>query len=649
MSARFCATAALGLCLAAGCSRFQAFEPALSGRTDLNPGMIPGLTGQPGSTEGSAGETLPIVSPASLPAMTAAGPTPDELNQIVAELNLGHAEARANNLEGAKRHYRRVLELQADQPEAHHRLAIIADKEQDFGAAEHHYLTALRKSTGNADLLSDLGYSYFLQRRYRESLGALEQALQINPSHGRALNNLGLLCGTQGDYDAALAMFRRAGSEMEAQNKIAKLFPTGRPQAAPQPVNPNYAGEELLAAGAPVQAAPSAATQTPPALPDAMNVQPNQPTDLTLQIKEQMELARRYGIAERQQEKIESRQPLPTNGTGPVPRVRVPDGDINQMLAAIDAGSRPQMPAMATPASPVWNSPSPALAAMPSMQPMPMPQMAPNQANYATAPQAAQPTWPTGTQTAAIPNTPETAHYQQPTAPGVRPPYAIQPSSYQTPPAPSVQQPMRSLAEASYGQAPGQRPPQQTFAGYRSAPPAPPAAVNVADANASRTAAVIAMDGGMFPVVQSPAPQVSAQQAPAPVPSAAVWPSGAAIPGAPPTEMPAAPMNPAPLSQPLAQPMPMQAQPMPAQTQPMPMQAQPMPVHAQALPAAIPVSSQTWNAPPAGQPVQAAGYPMMNPGAAQSPPAQPAAIVQPLPWIRPRTSVQPSPQPIVGG
>lgn len=139
-----------------------------------------------------------------------------------------HAAAAAKRFDDAKRLYRQVRVDDADYSIAQHRLAVIADQERDFSVAENHYLTALRSGSSDPDLLSDLGYSYLLQNRFEESEQYFQAALKREPAHRRALNNLGLLYGRRGDYDLALAAFRKAGTEAEAQAKIARLFPSGR-------------------------------------------------------------------------------------------------------------------------------------------------------------------------------------------------------------------------------------------------------------------------------------------------------------------------------------------------------------------------------------------------------------------------------------
>jgi hypothetical protein len=159
-----------------------------------------------------------------------------ERTSVTELLNQGHLAAQQGNFEQSRAAYRRVLQLHPDHPMAHHRLAIIADKKSDFRAADFHYESALRRKPDNADLLCDRGYSYFLQGRYEECERTFRTALEYQPDHGYALNNLGLLYATRGDHETALALFRRTSPEHEAQAKLARLMPNGlAPQLAGRP------------------------------------------------------------------------------------------------------------------------------------------------------------------------------------------------------------------------------------------------------------------------------------------------------------------------------------------------------------------------------------------------------------------------------
>jgi Flp pilus assembly protein TadD len=144
-------------------------------------------------------------------------------NQL-AEAKNQAAEAK-RLLAEAKKEYEKALVLRPNDPDCHHRLAVVADKEGQFGEADDHYEAAMKQRPNDANLLSDLGYSYSLRHEDRRAEETLNKALGIIPSHKGAMANLGSLYAKQGRYDEALAMFRRGASEAEAQQYVAQLFP----------------------------------------------------------------------------------------------------------------------------------------------------------------------------------------------------------------------------------------------------------------------------------------------------------------------------------------------------------------------------------------------------------------------------------------
>lgn len=195
------------------------------------------LVGSPPSDRGSnthrTVEEKPLHREGSPPVVDVPAPARQpravETRELVAQnLSRGHREAAMNRPEQAEFYYRRVLDLEPENSAAHHRLAVIADKRRDYGLAERHYLAALRGDAKNPDLLSDLGYSYFLQGRHEECQRYLLTATRLDPSHSKALHNLSLVYASQGDYDRSFDALRRAVGESEARSKIARLFPNGR-------------------------------------------------------------------------------------------------------------------------------------------------------------------------------------------------------------------------------------------------------------------------------------------------------------------------------------------------------------------------------------------------------------------------------------
>lgn len=128
-------------------------------------------------------------------------------------------------LDDARIAYTQALATSPDSPEVHHRLAIIADKQKRYAAADQHYQAALHVQPRNINLLSDLGYSFYLRGNLEQAESTLKQALEIDRSHQGAMANLGAVYAQQIRRDDALAMFRAGASEADAQRYYANLFP----------------------------------------------------------------------------------------------------------------------------------------------------------------------------------------------------------------------------------------------------------------------------------------------------------------------------------------------------------------------------------------------------------------------------------------
>ena len=159
----------------------------------------------------------------------------ESANKLVEEATRIAESARPNEknkLIESRALFQRALKQKPDDPSIHHQLAILSDKLQEFDDALYHYQAALKKDPKNPNLLSDLGYSYFLQKRYDKAEEFLTGVLEANPNHKHAAVNLVAVHGAQGNYDAAMSWFRRGGSEAEAQKNLAEFFPNGASPAA---------------------------------------------------------------------------------------------------------------------------------------------------------------------------------------------------------------------------------------------------------------------------------------------------------------------------------------------------------------------------------------------------------------------------------
>ena len=145
-------------------------------------------------------------------------------------LAAGREAFNQGRLTTAASHLNAVLDKQPKHVEAHHLMAIIAGRRHNYSASDRHFETAIEQAPNNANLLSDYGYLKLKRFDLNSAEQLLNRALKIEPDNSFALNNLGTVLARQGRYDDALQALRQAGSEPDAQAKIAQLFPRGRPE-----------------------------------------------------------------------------------------------------------------------------------------------------------------------------------------------------------------------------------------------------------------------------------------------------------------------------------------------------------------------------------------------------------------------------------
>jgi len=185
-------------------------------------------------------------APLSAPDPEAADPPArSDTKSVAADLQRARQEADQGRTGAAKGIYQQILAADAGQPDAHWGLAVLADLQHDFRAAEFHYQAARARKAGDADLLTDLGYSYLLQGRFRESEDVLREALRVRPDHRGALSNLGALLALAGNYEQAFETLRLAVGDDEARARLSTL----RAQSQP----PLPAPHELASAAPPAE------------------------------------------------------------------------------------------------------------------------------------------------------------------------------------------------------------------------------------------------------------------------------------------------------------------------------------------------------------------------------------------------------------
>lgn len=197
--------------------------------------------------------------------------------------------ARLENTEQfaeARQAYERALEVDASFAEAHHRLAVIADRNGDFATADQNYARAKELKPADANLLSDMGYSLSLRKKDAAAEALLKQALAVDPNHSGANENLARVLVRQKKYEELSVVLHRIKSP-DARQELARLLPDDAPtldeiaQMSPAPSSQSADGvitsdqqswlaaqAELAPATPAPQESPAAVANTAPKLPD---------------------------------------------------------------------------------------------------------------------------------------------------------------------------------------------------------------------------------------------------------------------------------------------------------------------------------------------------------------------------------------------
>lgn len=158
-----------------------------------------------------------VVASAELP-QTAA--SKDKNSDVVASgridtlISDGVRAISAQQLDQAKMAFEEVLRVEPNHATAHQGLAMVADLTKNWGESDFHYKQALRIRPRDPGLLNDVGYSYLLQGRYQEAGSYLNQAIELNPRHEKAQENLAMLS-------------LRKGDRADAESRLMKLYPVG--------------------------------------------------------------------------------------------------------------------------------------------------------------------------------------------------------------------------------------------------------------------------------------------------------------------------------------------------------------------------------------------------------------------------------------
>ncbi len=139
------------------------------------------------------------------------------------EISIARLAERHGNHTSAKKIYRHILTSEPDNQIALHRMGVVAGKEGQYDEAVDYLNQAVAVAPPSAQLLSDLGYVYYLQDNQPLAQQYLEKALQEDPDYQAARTNLAIVYAENGDYERALQNFRATSSEAEALSNLAYI------------------------------------------------------------------------------------------------------------------------------------------------------------------------------------------------------------------------------------------------------------------------------------------------------------------------------------------------------------------------------------------------------------------------------------------
>jgi tetratricopeptide (TPR) repeat protein len=158
---------------------------------------------------------------AALPSTKEIGlPTNGKTKSVEMKFGMARLLERQGKLTEARNTYLEILSSQSH-PESLHRLGVTEIRQNRVDAGLKLLSQAAADGDASAELLGDYGYAQFLAGDLTTAEETLKQAVAIDPSQKRNVNNLAIVVGKQGRLEESLQFFRQAGPEAEALANLA--------------------------------------------------------------------------------------------------------------------------------------------------------------------------------------------------------------------------------------------------------------------------------------------------------------------------------------------------------------------------------------------------------------------------------------------
>lgn len=141
-------------------------------------------------------------------------------NERELRLSMGRIKEREGQLQKAREIYESLLQEQSEDATAHHRLGVVLTRLGDMDGGLEHLRQADSLQPDHAPILNDLGYACMMSNRFDVAQQIFLTAIEQDPGDQRALNNLALAYGYNGDMENCFATFRRTMPEAEALSNL---------------------------------------------------------------------------------------------------------------------------------------------------------------------------------------------------------------------------------------------------------------------------------------------------------------------------------------------------------------------------------------------------------------------------------------------
>ena len=153
-----------------------------------------------------------------------AGGLLDRGKSIETNMAMARSLEREGNYGKARDAYQEVLAQDPYNAVVHHRLGVIAVKQGLLDEGMASLERARLANPNDPELLTDIGYTLYLQNRLSEAARVLQDAAKADPGNKRAMNNLALVMGREGRMQEAQSMFRQVGNDAQMHANLAFIY-----------------------------------------------------------------------------------------------------------------------------------------------------------------------------------------------------------------------------------------------------------------------------------------------------------------------------------------------------------------------------------------------------------------------------------------